>query len=110
MRLLIAAVALIAVFSFVLVLRLKWMKQIPNISQKAILDAFASRIILDFILIFLMVWSYARYGIPEYILMSRSITTIAMAAIVLTYLAIWKYLLWKFKSTGTMDTGKQVAS
>jgi hypothetical protein len=64
------------------------MKGIPDISNKTVLDAIASQIVLQFVFVFLLVWSSVRFGIPENILKARWLDTVFMAAIVITYFTI----------------------
>jgi len=95
-RLILLAAAVLMAFLAIIHFRIKWIKKTPGVSNKAFLEAFASRIVLEFVLVFLLAWSNARYGIPEEILKARWLTTAAMAAIIVSYLIVWWILRLKF--------------
>jgi uncharacterized membrane protein len=76
-------------------IRIKWMKDIPDMSNNKILEAIASRIVLDLIFVAIFVWYLVRIQIPEDF-DPLYLRTIFMAAIVIAFFIFWGILRWNF--------------
>ena len=93
---LLAIIGLLIVCVLIARIRIKWMKGIPDMSNNKVLEAIASRIVLDLILVAVFVWGWIRSKIIPKEFYPLHLRTIIMTAIVIAFFTFWGILRWKF--------------
>ncbi len=92
---LLAIVGLLIVCVLIARIRIKWMKGIPDLSNNKVLEAIASRIVLDLILVVIVVWDWVRIQMPKDIDPVR-LKMILVSAITIAFFTIYVILRRKF--------------
>ena len=76
--------------------RINWMKGIPDLSNKKVLEAIASRMVLDIIFATLFAWPIFRLPVNIDIFTMKWIISIFMTAIFIIFFTIYLILRRKF--------------
>ncbi|MDP8240830.1 MAG: hypothetical protein P9X24_17215 [Candidatus Hatepunaea meridiana] len=84
------------VCALIIRLRINWMKGIPDLSNKKVLEAIASRMTLDIIFATLFAWPIFLLPVNINIITMKWITSIFMAAIFIIFITIYVILRRKF--------------
>lgn len=82
-------------------IRINWMKGIPDLSNKKVLEAIASRMVLDIIFATLFAWPIFRLPVNIDIFTMKWIILIFMTAIFIVFLTAWGILRIKYKRPGS---------
>ncbi len=93
---LLAIIGLLIVCVLIARFRINWMKGIPDLSNKKVLEAIASRIVLDLIVVAVFVWGWIRIKIIPKEFNPFHLRTIIMTAIVIAFFTIYVILCRKF--------------
>ncbi|MBA7648060.1 hypothetical protein ES703_55840 [subsurface metagenome] len=93
---LLALIGILAVCVLLIRFRIKWIKGIPGMSHKKVLESVAARIVLDFVLVGIFIWYFVSLQTPLNF-NPIYLRTIFLAAFAITFFTAWGILRIKYK-------------